>query len=141
MEKQNTEGKKYTESDICEEFLIFYQAGTDTTAHLMTMMVYYIAMNPDVEQKLRKCIDEVIHSEEDFTLENLKKLKYIEWIQNQTTRMYGPATGLLPRTTVQDHYLGNVPIRKGTCLSLMIMGIHYSPEFYKEPNCFRPERW
>ena len=46
------------------------------------MMVYYIAMNPDVEQKLRKCIDEVIHSEEDFTLENLKKLKYIEWIQN-----------------------------------------------------------
>lgn len=46
------------------------------------MMVYYISQNSQIEEKLRKQIDEVIKSDEDITKENLKKLTYIDWIQN-----------------------------------------------------------
>jgi hypothetical protein len=46
------------------------------------MMVYYISLNSQIEEKLRKQIDEVIKSDEDITKENLKKLTYIDWIQN-----------------------------------------------------------
>jgi cytochrome P450 len=67
---------------LIEEFCTFFTAGTDTTSHFTEMMVYYISQNSQIEEKLRKQIDEVIKSDEDITKENLKKLTYIDWIQN-----------------------------------------------------------
>jgi len=29
--------------------------------------------------------------------DNLKKIKYIDWIQEETTRIYGPGTGIFLR--------------------------------------------
>lgn len=57
------------------------------------MMVYYIAKYPLIQQKLREQIDGIITCDEDITYENLKKLTYIDWIQFETTRHYGPVNG------------------------------------------------
>lgn len=71
--------------------------GTDTTAKLVTMMVYYIAKDPRVHKKLREEIDSVIKSNEDITSDNLRKLTYIDCIQNETLRHFGPVNGIFPR--------------------------------------------
>lgn len=71
--------------------------GTDTTAHFLMMMVYYLCDYPEIEARLRRDIDSVIKSDEDYTHENLKKLVYIDWIQNETTRFYGPGTSIFMR--------------------------------------------
>lgn len=71
--------------------------GTDTTAKLVTMMVYYIAKNPRIHNKLREEINSVIKSNEDITSDNLRKLTYIECIQNETLRHFGPVNGIFPR--------------------------------------------
>ena len=57
-------------------------AGTDTTSALLQIMIYLIAENPEVEAKLRRIVSETIKSDDDYTYENLKKLQYIDWIQN-----------------------------------------------------------
>jgi hypothetical protein len=44
------------------------------------MMVYYVCDNPRIEERLRKEINEVIKTDDDYTFENLKKLEYIDWI-------------------------------------------------------------
>ena len=45
-------------------------------------MIYYILQHPDVEKRLREEINEIIHDDSDIKYENLKELKYIDWIQN-----------------------------------------------------------
>lgn len=40
-----------------------------------------------------------------------------------------------------DNYLNSVPIRKGTSVSIMHFGNHFSTEYFKNPYEFRPERW
>ena len=66
-------------------------------------------------------------------MENLKKLQYIDWLQNETTRYYGPGTGIIPRKVIEPHYIGGVYIQKGVNLSINSMATHYNPEIYKDP--------
>ena len=74
----------------------FLFAGTDTTSHFLQMMVYYIAGDPEIEGKVRTEIDRFM-STNDYSYENLKNLTYIDNIQKETTRLYGPGLGLFWR--------------------------------------------
>lgn len=85
---------KYNLKTLIDEFNIFYIAGTDTTSHMLTMLIYYLIQNPSCLEKVREEINQFIKSEEDFNFDNLKKMKYIEYVQNETIRKYGPVTSL-----------------------------------------------
>lgn len=57
---------------MIDEFSTFLAVGTDTTAKLVTMMVYYIAKNPKIHKRLKEEINSIIQSDKDITNENLK---------------------------------------------------------------------
>ena len=76
--------------------------------------------------------------DDDYSYENLKKLVYIDWIQKETTRMYGPISGLFMRVAKEDNYLNGLPIKKGTYVNIQHMGNHYSEKYFKDPLIFRP---
>ena len=63
---------------------------------------------------------------DDYSYENLKKLVYIDWIQKETSRMYGPVTGIFMREANIDNNLNNLPVKKGTYIGLQHLGNHYS---------------
>lgn len=65
-------------------------------------------------------------STEDYSYENLKNLTYIDLLQKETTRYYGPGTHLFSREAKIDNYLNGLPIKKGTNLSIMHFGNHFS---------------
>ena len=94
-------------------------------------------MNPAVEAKLREEIDEFMEAE-DYSYENMKKFKYIDYIQKETTRMYGPVHGVFPRKFENDTFIKDLPVKKGTCAIIQPMGNHYSPKYFKDPKTFRP---
>ena len=87
----------YSLSDVTDEFLTFYAAGSDTTSNYLRMMIYIISTHPEVERKLREEVAKYIKSDEDITSANLKNLVYIDWIENETTRFYGPGNGIFLR--------------------------------------------
>lgn len=66
-------------------------------------------------------------------MENLKKLKYVDAVMKETGRMYGPANFVLLRQAQSDFNLGSIKILKGTNLSHMSMGTHYSSKYYEKP--------
>ena len=70
--------------------------------------------------------------------ENLKKMKFIDCIQEEVSRIYGPGTGLFFREATKDTQLLNIPIKKGTSLSIKPMLNHYSPHYFEDPLSFKP---
>ena len=97
IEKKNKKNESITEmNEIFSELSGFLFAGTDTTSHFLQMMVYYIARDPEVEGKIRTEIDRFM-STNDYSYENLKNLTYIDNIQKETTRLYGPGLFLFWR--------------------------------------------
>ena len=55
--------------------------------------------------------------------------------------MYPPTVGPFIREAVKDHYLGTIPIKSGTRVSINIAANHFKEEFYKNPEIFNPDRW
>ena len=79
--------------------------------------------------------------DEDYSMEHLRKFKYIECVQKETTRFYGPGNGIFLRNCIQDHTIGSVPIHKGTIVDYQVVGLHRSEKYYKDPHEFNPDRW
>ena len=101
------------------------------------MMIYYAAQNKEIEQKVREEIDKYLIGD-DFSFDNLKKCTYVDKIQKETTRVYGPVNGLLLREAARDHYLGGIPIPKNTIMNTICTGNHYNPKYFKQPEKFIP---
>jgi cytochrome P450 len=57
-------------------------------------------------------------------------MKYIDCIQEEVTRMYGPGTGVFLREASKDTQILNVPIKKGTSMSIKPMINHYNPNLF-----------
>ena len=118
---------------IFAEFTTFFLAGTDTTSHYLEMMIYLIAQNPQVEKKVREEVNRFMKAD-DYSFENLKKFEYIDLIQKETTRIYGPAVGLFGREAIKDNILGGIPIEKGTFLGILHQSVHFNPQYFLKPH-------
>ena len=115
----------YNEQSIFDEFRTFFFAGVDTTSAYLATMIFLIARDPEIERKVRAEIEEYMQTD-DYSYENLKKFTYIENIQKETTRFYGPVNVIFLRSVETDFYLKDVLIKKGVCMRPTIIGVHYS---------------
>ena len=69
--------------------------------------------------------------DDDYSFENLKKMTYIDCVEKEVTRFYGPVNGSFLRKAVRDHFIRGIPIKKSTILMPQPMGLHYSEKYYK----------
>jgi cytochrome P450 len=70
---------------------LFMLAGTETTATLLSGLTYFLLKNPD---RMKKLVDEVrtsFKSEDELTVDNLAKLKYMAICIQEGLRCYSPA--------------------------------------------------
>ena len=74
-----------------DQALIFFLAGYETTNTTCGYMLYLLATNPDVQDKLVNEIDDVAPEAEDVGYQSISKMPYLEQIFCETERMYPPA--------------------------------------------------
>lgn len=72
--------------------------------------------------------------EEDYSYDNLKKFTYIDCVEKEVTRFYGPVNQIFTREVQEDHFLNGVPIKKGSMISVQSIGVNYSEKYYKNPT-------
>lgn len=74
---------------IRDQLLNILLAARDTTACLLTYVTYFLAVHPDVAEKLRQ---EVAHvcGDRPPTYEKIKKLKYMKAVIDETLRLFPP---------------------------------------------------
>ncbi|KAF7325137.1 Cytochrome P450 [Mycena kentingensis (nom. inval.)] len=83
---------RYTQDEqiLRDQILNISVAGRDTTASLLTFAVYMLAEHPDILAKLRAEILGVVGTTERPTFENLRDMKYLRAVLNETLRLYSP---------------------------------------------------
>lgn len=100
-------------------------------------------------REIRAFVDEKFPNLEDITQIDLKTLEsdnlpllnsLIREVMRTKTNL--GATRLATRDTViRDDDQKAILIRKGEIVSVNIQGMHYSPEFHSEPECFKADRF
>jgi cytochrome P450 / NADPH-cytochrome P450 reductase len=89
-EKKKDQEDKYpiTDEGIVDDIITFMIAGTETTSNFLVAMIFYIFEKPDVARRLKEEIDSVIETNEDIYIEKFKKLRYLECIFLEISRLF-----------------------------------------------------
>ncbi|CAG7725567.1 unnamed protein product [Allacma fusca] len=118
-------------------------AGHETTAAGLTFAIYLLAKNPKEQEKLHAELDQVFGNDRERNVEtsDLPKLKFLECCIKETERLYPPIP-LMPRTSENEFELDkDCVVPKGVDFMVSPWVTHRLPEFFPEPDEFRPSRF
>ncbi|XP_033751860.1 cytochrome P450 3A29-like isoform X2 [Pecten maximus] len=131
--------KGITFDEILGNAEIFFFAGYETTTIALSMASYYLAVYPEYQDKLRQEISDKIGSNR-LTYENIREVKFLEMIINETLRINPPAA-LTDRVCVRNTVINGIEIKAGMTVSIPIYCVHYDPDNWADPEKFIPERF
>ncbi|CAL1283434.1 unnamed protein product [Larinioides sclopetarius] len=135
--------KKLSTDELVAQCVIFFIAGYDTTATTLTMVTYFLAVHPDVQDKLRAEVDAVLEdSNGELTYEAIQNMKYLDNVISETIRIY-PISVRLERCAEEDYKLGDtgITIPKGMIVSIPVIAVHRDPKYWPDPEKFDPDRF
>ncbi|XP_051157445.1 uncharacterized protein LOC127279250 [Leptopilina boulardi] len=146
--RDKNNGVELTTDDIISQCFIFFLAGFDTTSTAMCFIAHELAMNPEIQEKLREEIDTFTENiEEKITYETLSKMKYLDMVISEALRKYPPAPSTdrlcikkytLPKPTENsEEYIAE----PNSVILIPIQGLHHDPKYYPDPDKFDPERF
>ncbi len=132
-------GTKLTEKQIHDHILTFLAAGHETTAIALVWTFYLLSQYPQVRIKLQDEIRSVLAGRVP-TLDDLARLPYLDWVLNESMRLYPPAW-LQLRFVAKESELGGVRLPVGTMVILSQWVTHRLPDIWQDAEAFKPERW
>ncbi|XP_038710573.1 cytochrome P450 CYP72A219-like [Tripterygium wilfordii] len=137
--KEQSDGGMTIE-DVIEECKLFYFAGQETTANLLTWTMILLSMNRNWQEKAREEVLKIC-GKKTPGIEDLHHLKIVSMILHEVLRLYPPVTTLL-RYTHQETNIGGMSIPAGVEVLLPTLFIHHDHEYWGEDaEQFRPERF
>lgn len=136
---------------IRAELLNILLAGRDTTAALLSNLVWELPRHPAMLARLRLEITEIVGDDEEIpTYEQLKSMKYLRAIVNESQRLY-PIVPTNSREAIRDTILphgsgpdGTSPILipKGSYVAYHTYSTHRRPDIFgADADTFNPDRW
>eukprot|EP00519_Triparma_laevis_P005933 CAMPEP_0182513464 /NCGR_PEP_ID=MMETSP1321-20130603/34026_1 /TAXON_ID=91990 /ORGANISM="Bolidomonas sp., Strain RCC1657" /LENGTH=420 /DNA_ID=CAMNT_0024720485 /DNA_START=93 /DNA_END=1355 /DNA_ORIENTATION=+ len=133
---------KMSRKEMYEQFTTLLSAGHDTTAFFGCYMAYLLASHPEVQQKVKDEVKEVLGDRTDIKPEDAKKMTYTANVMKEVLRLY-TVIPFVNRTTVKDVNLreNNMKIPSGTTCLVPLCLMNRDPDVWEDPNEFRPERF
>ncbi|XP_077172321.1 cytochrome P450 3A21-like [Paroedura picta] len=132
--------KALTDKEIIAQSIIFIFAGYETTSTTLSFLSYSLATHPDIQQRLQEEIDEALPNQATPTYDAIFQMEYLDMVVNETLRRYPPA-GRIERVCKSTVEINGVTIPEGTVILIPTYVLHHDPEYWPEPEEFRPERF
>lgn len=137
------EGFQFKGDDLVAQAAVFFTGGFETSSTTMSFTLYQLAMNPDIQTTLRKEIHDALEETGGkVTYEMIMTLPYLDMVVSETLRMY-PPLAFLDRVASADYKVPNsdLVLEKGTPVYISMLGMHYDPQYFQDPEKFDPLRF
>ncbi|XP_032586068.1 probable cytochrome P450 6a14 [Drosophila mojavensis] len=133
-----------TIEQMAAQAFVFFIAGFETSSSTMAFCLYELALQQDIQRRLREEIETVLKQTADgeLTYEAVSQMSYLEKVLAETLRKHPilPHLMRLAKTDYPDPGT-NLVIEKGTSIVIPVHNIHHDPEIYPQPERFDPERF
>jgi cytochrome P450 len=126
-------GEGMSEEQLISELLILLFAGHETTGSTLSWLLYLIASNHAVYEKLTATIEKVEQLDSP-------RNSYINAVINEGMRLY-PSVWLTERVAIIDDRFGAFSFPAGTSILTYIYGMHRCESYWKDAATFNPERF
>jgi cytochrome P450 len=138
-------GACFSRDELVDQVCVLFLAGHETSASALGMAVYLLGCFPEVQQRLRAEVLEVLGSragapDQPLGFEDLRQLSYGAAIFNETLRLYPPLSFFSRESQANTELAGSrCPMRALVTISPWVIQRH--EQHWSEPNAFRPERF
>ena len=133
-------GEGMTDRQLRDELVTLFLAGHETTAISLAWTFHLLAQNPAAESKLHAEVDAVLGEHAAPTFEDLERLPYARMVAEEALRLYPPAY-VFSRRAAGDDQLGPWRMPKGAHIVISPYALHRRPDYWPDPDAFRPERF
>ncbi|CAI9087634.1 OLC1v1021753C2 [Oldenlandia corymbosa var. corymbosa] len=118
-----------------------FAGGTETSATAITWAMSEMIRNPRVMEKAQAEVRAVLQGKTRIFDEDLKGLSYLKLVIQETLRLYPPVPLLVPRECREHCEIEGYEIPIGTKVIVNAWAINRDPEFWKDAETFKPERF
>lgn len=127
-----------TRQEVLLHTAFLLMASHDTTASSLTSMLYFLALHPAWQVRLREEMLSIPPSE--FGYDALASLKICDAVFKEAARLHTP-TPIIPRRTVRDCTIAGIDIPANTNVTFNAAFTHRMAEWWTEPDVFDPSRF
>lgn len=133
--------ERFSDEQIVAHSATFLLAGYETTSNTLSFTSYLLCMHPEVQERLRKEIEEYFQNNPDASMYNATQdLQYLDMVLQESLRLYPPATRIA-RWCRKTTDVRGVTIPESTAVHVPVYLLHHSSQYWPEPEKFDPERF
>ena len=127
--------------EVVDHMNFLMMAAHDTITSSATSLVYYLAKNPEWQDKLREELRAITGGEgRALNYEELAKAELTEMAFKEALRMIPPVP-TIPRRALEAFEFGGYHIPAGTPVGVNPTFVHNDPEIWDSPETFDPMRF
>lgn len=139
LQAKDEEGKPLSLSELKDQILLLLFAGHETLTSSLVSFCLLMAQYPEVLAKIRQEQQE-LNLSFPLTLEQLKKMTYLEQVLKEVLRLIPPVGGGFREVIEPFEYQG-YHIPQGWIIQYQIGYTHQDQSLYDQPQNFDPDRF
>lgn len=123
-----------------------YFDGYETSSSALSFVIYHLAKNPGVQEKVRMEVFTVLQQfDNKLTYEAMKTMHYLEQVIYEAIRLNPPLGEFVKVCNKQIQLKGydgiTCNLKPGDLIVISVVGLHMDHEFWPNPFVFDPERF
>ena len=128
---------------LISQLLLLFFAGMDTSSAIMAVVIFCLAKNPDVQEKLFDEINDALAQSADGELDynTVQTLPYMDMVVNEALRFF--SLGDHERRCVKEYTVPGTTftVPKGMMVQVPATGIMTDDKYFPNPEEFNPENF
>ncbi len=132
-------GKGFSRQELIDQIGVFFLAGHETTASVLTWTFFILSQQPDTVARMRAEIDGVV-GEGPVRFEHVKKLALVRSVFREVLRLYPPIT-FIPRVASETTNIAGRRIKRGAMVMISPWTTHRNALLWDDPDRFVPDRF
>ncbi len=137
--KDEQTGKAFTREELIDQIGVFFLAGHETTASVLTWVFFILSQQPHVAQRIANDINHVTQGQ-DLQMEHMRQLPYVRHVFREVLRLYPPIT-FLPRVAAQATRIADKKLKRGAMIMISPWTAHRNALLWNNADRFDPDRF
>ena len=130
-----------THENLVTSCMDLFVAGSETTSKSLMFALALMIRHPDVADRVRKELEDVVGTKEFVRIEDKENLPYTEATLNEVWRIANVVPITPPRVTNKKMKIGQFEIPDSTLIMSNSYTIHMDQTYWGDPDNFRPDRF